>query len=506
MMSDDLQQRLCDSLLDFTRVMYNLRTGREFTLSCPPGRESHFITICRALERVFDGKSTRLIINVPPRYGKSELLIHWCAWVLAQYPDSNFIYVSYSHTLARKQTQTIRDIIAMREFNELFGVKLSKDEQAKDNFSMDTYKGSVYAAGAGGTLTGFGAGLKNVNRMAGAIIIDDILKPDEATSDTVREGINDWYHNTLVSRLNSPSTPIVYIGQRLHEDELVARLIQSGEWEQVILPAIDPAGNPLYPEMHSIAALRKMQAESEYVFSAQYMQNPIPAGGGLFKEHWFPVLDYMPKIIATFITADTAETVQSYNDASVFSFWGLYQLQIGERLIPDTYCLHWLDCWELRVEPKDLQDEFMSFWRSCMLFPQKPQFCAIEKKSTGVTLISSLKEIQGLRIIDIDRPRGANKTNRFLEIQPILAQKRVTLPVDAKHTVPCIKHMAKITANESHRWDDIADTCAQAVKMGLIDKIVINSAVTSTDYNVLGKSIFSPQQKIARLKQKSYVT
>jgi Uncharacterized protein conserved in bacteria len=496
-------QRCVNSLLHFTRLFYKQRTGRDFQLSFPPGRESHFITICTALERVFDGKSKRLIINVPPRYGKSELLIHWIAWCIAQYPDCNFMYVSYSHSLARKQTQTIRDIISMREYQEMFNVKLSDDAQAKDNFET-TLKGSVYGVGAGGTLTGRGAGLKGVLRMGGAIVIDDILKPDEATSDTIREGINEWYHNTLLSRLNSSLTPIIYIGQRLHEDELVARLIASGEYELVCIPAIDMAGNPLYPEMHDIKTLRKMQAENEYVFSAQYMQNPIPAGGGLFKEHWFLKLDYTPKILATFITADTAETVETYNDASVFSFWGIYQLTVGDRLIPDTYCLHWLDCWELRVEPKDLQTEFMNFWRTCMLFPVKPTFSAIEKKSTGVTLLSSLKDIQGLRVIDIDRPRGNSKTNRFLEIQPFIAQKLITLPVDGKHTNMCIKHMSKITANESHKFDDIADTCAQAVKMALIDKVVINSAISTIDYATTAKTMFGYQQKVERLRDKAY--
>lgn len=501
----DIQQRLANSLLEFTKVFYKIRTGRDFVLSFPPGRESHFSIIIRALERVFDGSCKRLLINVAPRSGKTELLIHFVAWCLAQYPDSNFIYVSYSHTLARKPTQTIRDVVTTREYNEIFKLRIDPDSSAKDNFQIEVHKGTVYAAGSGGTITGFGAGQKGVDRFSGAIIIDDIIKPNEATSDRVREGVNEWYFNTLQSRLNSPNTPIIYIGQRLHEDELCARFIESGDYETVIIPAIDGAGNSFYPEMLPIATLRKMQTEAEYVFSAQYQQNPIPAGGGLFKEHWFPILEQSPHILATFITADTSETVEHYNDATVFSFWGLYQLEVSGRLIPDMYCLHWIDCWELRIEPKDLQTEFMNFWRSCMIHPSKPQFCAIEKKSTGVTLISYLKEIQGLRIIAIDRPRGHNKTNRFLEIQPYLAQKTVTLPIDGKHTNMCIKHMAKITANDSHRWDDIADTCAQAVKMGLIDKIVQRQISNPIDYNSVGKTIFSHQHKLDNLKQKAYV-
>lgn len=499
----DYVQRMCNSLLDFTRVMYKLRTNRDWQVSLPAGRRSHFELISEALERVFDGKCTRLVINVPPRYGKSELLIHFVAWCMCQYPDSNFMYVSYSATLAKRQTQTIREIMSMREYRELFKVQLSNDSQAKDNFAT-VQGGKVMGVGAGGSITGFGAGIKNVQRMGGAIIIDDIIKPDEATSDTIRDGINEWYHNTLLSRINDARTPIIYIGQRLHEDELVARLIDSGEYETLILPAIDAAGNALYPEMHDIFTLRKMQTMNEYVFSAQYMQNPIPAGGGLYKEHFFPCLDDMPTMIATFITADTAETIETYNDASVFSFWGLYRVSVSGNDVPDLYALHWLDMWELRCEPKDLQDNFLSFWRACMNYPVKPSFAAIEKKSTGVTLISTLKDIQGLRVIDIDRPRGHGKTNRFLEIQPYLAQKLITLPYGAKHTRPCIEHMTKITANESHRWDDIADTCAQAVKMALIDKIVVNRTKDAQDYKQIGQDLLRTTRNFTNLRKKAF--
>ncbi len=91
-------------LLLFTRTFFQVRTGRKFDLSQPPGRESHYVTIARALERVIQGKSKRLIINVPPRYGKTEMVIHFITWAMARFPNSNFLYVSYSLSLAKKQT------------------------------------------------------------------------------------------------------------------------------------------------------------------------------------------------------------------------------------------------------------------------------------------------------------------------------------------------------------------------------------------------------------------
>lgn len=467
------RDKLSASLLRFTQDFFFLRTGRSFELSQPLGRESHYITICRALHKVMMGETKRLIINIAPRYGKTEILIHFVAWALAQYADSNFLYVSYSLGLAKKQTKTIRSIVSMNEFRDIFEVGLSDDTSAQGNFET-TKGGSVYAAGADGEITGRGAGIKGVNRFGGCIVIDDIHKPSEVTSDTMRKSINDWYFNTLQSRLNEPAnTPIIFIGQCLHEDDLPANLKKSGEWETVILPAIDEAGNALHPAMHSIEKLRKMQETMPYVFASQYMQDPLPSGGGIFKPEWFYQTEEEPEIMTTFITADTAETDKSYNDATVFSFFGLYKIKHGE-IETDLVGIHWIDCSELRIEPKDLESEFMAFYAGCMRYKIRPKIAAIERKSTGVTLLSVLKNIRGLQVLDIERTKSSgNKTTRFLEIQPYVASRQVSLPKDARHTSKVVEHMRKITANDSHRHDDIADTLYDGIKLGIIDNIIM---------------------------------
>jgi predicted phage terminase large subunit-like protein len=505
-MSNELLEekaKLLGSLLLFTQVFYKLRTGRDFELNAPSSRESHYISICKALVKVFRGETKRLVINVPPRYGKTELIIQFVAWCFAHAPDCNFLYTSYAHTLAKKQTQTIKQILELPHFRKLFGVELSSDTSAKDNFETSA-RGSVYAAGAGGSITGRGAGIKGAKRFGGAIIIDDIHKPTEATSDTIRESINDWYFNTLQSRVNGPDTPIIYIGQRVHEDDLAARLLAFGDWETVILPAIDLAGNPLHPQMHSKQDLLKMEQESPYVFAAQYQQNPQPAGGGIFKPEWFVVLDEEPEIQATFITADTAETDKDYNDSTVFSFWGLYKIQeFGVDI--DLYGLHWIDCYDVHCEPKDLEGEFNQFYADCMRYKIKPQLAAIEKKSTGVTLSSVLKQKRGLQIIDIERTKASgSKTARFLEIQPYVAAKRISLTRNSKHTDSCIEHCRKITANDSHRHDDIADTLYDAVKIGLIDQIVSRGTSSETKTNQIVKTLSNNFNNLSRLRATAY--
>jgi len=495
--------KLQGSLLDFTQIFYKLRTGRLFELSSPVGRESHYLTICRALVKVLDGKTKRLIINVPPRYGKTELLIHFISWSLSNYPDSNFIYVSYSHTLAKKQTQTIRQILQLPNYKKIFGVEIREDVSAKDNFET-TDGGSVYAAGSGGTITGRGAGIKGCNRFGGAIVIDDIHKPDEVTSDTMREGVIDWYYNTLQSRINSPNTPIIFIGQCLHEDDLSAHLRRSGEWETVIIPALDHVGNALHPDMHNKEMLLKMKEQNPYIFSAQYQQDPQPAGGGIFKPEWFYLTSEEPEIIGTFITIDTAETNKDYNDATAFSFFGIYKI-INQYAETDLYGLHWIDCIEIWVEPKDLENEFNMFYMDCMRHKVKPKLIAIEKKSTGTTLSSILSTYQGLKIIDITRTKASgNKTSRFLEMQPYISSKRISLPEYGKHTSMCIEHCRKITANNSHRFDDICDTLYDGVKSALIDQSIVSHIMSKKDTNSLAKKVMSGFNHIQKIRERTY--
>jgi predicted phage terminase large subunit-like protein len=431
----------------------------------------------------------------------TELLINFVAWALAQYPDSNFLYVSYSLGLAKKQTKTIRQIVGMLEYRDLFGLGVSGDTSAQGNFET-TLGGTVYAAGADGEITGRGAGIKGVNRFGGCIIIDDIHKPSEVTSDTIRKSVNEWYFSTLQSRLNDPDkTPIIFIGQRLHEDDLAANLIKTGDWETVIIPALDEAGNPLHPSMHNAESLAKMREMMPYVYASQYQQDPMPAGGGIFKADWFYVLDEEPEILTTFITADTAETDKSYNDATVFSFFGLYKIKHG-NIETDLMGIHWLNCIELRIEPKDLESEFMNFYTDCMRYKVRPRVAAIERKSTGVTLLSVLKNVRGLQIMDIPRTRvSGSKTARFLEIQPYIASGQVSLPKDGKHTEMCIEHMRKITANNSHRKDDICDTIYDGIKLGIIDNVIMAyNPQRLQDEERVAKGIMGTFQKVLQLR------
>lgn len=478
------------SMLRFTQFFFKHITGRDFVVSRPIGREAHQIIVCRELTKLFRGEipSQRELINIPPGSGKTTLLAFFIAWSYTHYADCNFLYISYSHDLAAKVTFFIKTIMSCALYQHLFGIKIKTDSRAKDNF-MTTAGGCVAAFGSSGSITGRDAGLPNLDRFSGAVVIDDPIKPDDANSDAIRGNVIRNYEETIRQRVRGHNVPIIFIGQRLHEDDLAAFLLDDNDtrgWDSVIIQALDLAGNAMYPEMMPAEELLMLQEKSPYVFASQYQQDPIPAGGALFKPEWFVELDDEPDIQVTFITADTAETDKNYNDATVFSFWGIYEIETMGRKT-GLLGLHWIDCLEVRVEPKDLQNEFFDFWTECVRYPVVPHLAAIERKSTGVTLVNILQnEIRGITIKNIERSAASkNKGQRYLTLQPYIAEKRISFSKHARHKDMCIEHMRKITINDTHRHDDIADTMVDAVQIALIDKLLFDIKDTTEDESKL---------------------
>ncbi|ALD03199.1 terminase [Acinetobacter sp. TTH0-4] len=280
-----------EDLYFFSRYMFKERRKYKWL------HNWHHRVVCDALMKVFRGETKRLIINIPPRYSKTELaVINFMAWCFGKVPDSEFIHVSYSATLAANNAFQTRNLVQEAAYKRVFpDFKLRDDSKAKDDWRT-AESGVCYSQGTGGTITGFGAG-KFRDSFGGAIIIDDPHKASEARSDTVRKGVIEWFQNTLESRTNSPDTPIIVIMQRLHEEDLAGWLLDGGngeEWEHLELSAIQPDGSALWPEKHSIEVLNRMELAAPYVFSGQYRQRPSPPAGGFFKPDNIEIVDALP--------------------------------------------------------------------------------------------------------------------------------------------------------------------------------------------------------------------
>jgi hypothetical protein len=493
--NDGSQQELIDKLtssfLAFSEYFYPLRTGRPFIDRLGASRKSFVASLFPALMQctTLDPEYASLMINVPPGYGKTEAIIMFVAWCIAVFKDVTFIYCSYSKDLAMAKTGDMRDTIMLPQYRELFGIKLRADSKSKSHFKTNTGS-EILGVGVDGTITGFHAGrTPNIKRFGGALIADDLHKPTESGSERALEVVANFWDSTFIRRDNNPGvTPIIYVGQRVHENDQAARLLNpkhsARKWKKIILQSIDSAGNALMPEMHTKEQLLDIKRVTPYIFAAQYQQSPVDPANTLFKKDDFVVLPTMPdNIESTFLTFDGAETTETINDASAVSFWGVYQIKHAGKET-GILGLHCIDCEEFRVEPGDIEFEFMSFYAQCCLFHVKPHKIIIEKKSSGTYLLSILKKIPGLNPVGIDRPGGKGakgKTDRFISMQGVVKNRQITFNTGGKHNKMCIDHMAKITANDSHKHDDICDTFYDAQKYALTGKIFTKKVNTKAN-------------------------
>ncbi len=290
---------LCETkTLDFTRYFYKERFARKFVIG------EHHTQIANALDLVIAGKIKKLIINIAPRYGKTELAVkNFMAKGLAINPSSRFIHLSYSDDLALDNSEEVKDIVKCPEYQAMFpNVQIKPGSDSKKKW-YTTAGGGVYATAAAGQVTGFGAGQVDIESddndddldfinsdgtiFSGALIIDDPIKPDDADSETKRERINNRWDSTIKNRVNSRNTPIIIIMQRLHPEDLCGYLINQSpeDWTVLSFPAIKPDGTALWEFKHTIEELRKLEKQNSVVFGRQYMQDPQPLEGLLFKKN-----------------------------------------------------------------------------------------------------------------------------------------------------------------------------------------------------------------------------
>ena len=403
-------------LLAFSKHMFKARHNYDFVVNW------HHELICEYLERVIIGDIKRLIINIPPRYSKTELaVVNFIAWCMGNFPDCEFIHASYSKKLATNNTYQARALMLHESYSEIFGTPhICHDSNAKDEFKT-VEGGCVYAAGADGTITGYGAG-KMRQGFGGAIIIDD------------------------------PDTPIIVIMQRLHENDLAGWLLSGGneeEWTHLNIPALNDNDEPLWSFKHTYDDLRRLEKANPYVFAGQYMQRPAPLGGGIFKTEWFKSYRMLPRLKFTIITVDTAQKTKEQNDYSVFALWG--QGIDGNAYLIDILRGKW--------ESPDLIKMATSFWcKHRDTF--KPRSMNVEDKVSGTTLIQTLSKTADPVIPIIAIQRNIDKITRANDVAPFIESGRVYLPEQADWLSDFITEHAQFP-NGKH--DDQVDTTSDGL-------------------------------------------
>lgn len=308
-----LKLEMLTSFEKFTKAIFKAQYHRSFIVA------KHHKRIIEVLQDVVDGKCKRLIINIGPRYGKTELVIKmFISWCFALNPKCRFLHLSYSDVLVYDNSETIRSAMQTDLYKALFPNSALASEKGSAKRWKTKAGGELYAVSTQGQVTGFGAGAvdeeiekmdggtniftfdDHTNEMLsmlgatsnifqGAIVIDDPIKPEDAESDIVRERINLRFENTIRNRTNSRSTPIIIIMQRLHEHDLCGYLqeIEPDEWTVLSMPAIqtdaDGKEYALWPMKHTLEELYKMREINPLVFDTQYMQDPTPKEGLMYE-------------------------------------------------------------------------------------------------------------------------------------------------------------------------------------------------------------------------------
>jgi predicted phage terminase large subunit-like protein len=379
-----------------------------------------YLTIAHALDRVAKGELRRLIINVPPRSGKS-LLASVClpAYVLGKDPTQRVVCVSYSQDLASKLARDCRALMASPAYGKIFPGTITGDKNTEAELQTSA-RGFRLATSVGGTLTGRGGNL---------IILDDPMKPDEANSRTARDRVDEWFRGTLLSRLDHKDIGrIVVVMQRLHVDDLCGRLLEEGGWEHLQLRAIAEEdenhrvggvciarkrGEVLNPDREPIAVLQALRRDlGGTMFEAQYQQSPVPTDGALVRWSWFrPSDEALPRTYDRFVISwDTALKGGELNDFSV----GIVGLLRADRS---------LDIVEIIRERLEYPDLRRRMIRESRRWPGSVTL--VEDAGSGSALFQELRR-EGVSAISV-RPEG-DKVMRLMAVTALIEAGRVGLP------------------------------------------------------------------------------
>lgn len=454
---------LLKSHLAFTEKFFLEKEGQHFSVA-----DFHRV-ICETLDKVYKGEITRLIINIPPGYGKTELaVINFIAHGFAINPRARFIHASYGEPLALDNSTKVKDILALEGYQAHWPVTLRADSKAKGLWRT-TDGGHLRAAAAGQAITGFRAGILAEPGFTGALIIDDPLKPDDASSDPTRKFINGRWENTFKSRLAHEDVPVIVIMQRLHVNDFAAHLMEeSGETFHLLkLPILidresePPASNvvmvphnlpngPLWEQKHNLKQIEILKLNGP-VYSGQYAQDPIVAGGNLFKTEWFQDYEVLPKLVWRGIYVDTAQKTKERNDYSVLEHWGA--TADGRAYL--------LDLVRGRFEAPELESTALAFWAKCKAMDAEKfghlRKMVVEDKVSGTGLIQSVKR-KAIPVIALQRDR--DKYMRALDAVPSVASGLVYIPKKAKWRNDFI---AEVAAFPDGAHDDQVDPMVDAI-------------------------------------------
>lgn len=483
----DVLRRICElSLIRFLEEAWPVFDPAPFVSGF------HLQAIAEHLEAVSRGEIKRLLINIPPRFGKTNLVsIAWPVWTWAQPPvegnprigpGTRFLCASYGANKAQADGVTARRLIGSRWYQDLWGdrVQMAKDRDSQEQYDT-TAGGSRISTGIPESL-GKGGVIK---------LIDDPHKTDDVESDLVRAATIRAYDEVWSSRSNDPAASAeVIVMQRLGQIDLSEHVLTRGDVVHLCLPAeYDPRrhcttsigwsdpreeeGQPLWPERFT-AKWMEQQAidQGPFAWASQYMQSPVPRGGGIIKDDWWKVwppegeedswtrtvevdgeerrLTYNPDFSYIIVSVDTAFETKQSNDWSACTTWGLFEHGGKPKIML-------ISAWRERLELHELVEKIRA---TANRKGGTADAILIEKKASGSSVIQELRRLMAgdeYQLIGVE-PRG-DKIARTHAIVPLFTGSVVFAP-KRKWADMVIEEVSSFPRG---RHDDLHDSVTMAL-------------------------------------------
>lgn len=459
------------------RYMFRVLEGTPFII------EQLHKDLLETLEDVFNGNKTRLVLNLPPRSGKTTLAKYLVAYSLTTNPKSNIIYTSYSQSLLSDIALSVQNILEHPIYKAMypstlryeeeytnpvddFWAEYLKKETGKNLYSskkiITRHGGKVVFISIGGQITGQGAGCRNVKKFSGFLCLDDPNKPSDTYSQVMREKVVRYFEETLLSRLNNSNVPIIEIQQRLHLEDLSGVLIKKYNFDILKKPLLDKNGVCQLPSQYTAERIKELKVNN-YSFQAQYMQEPIILGGSVIKREWFGY--YNPTLSQTYkrivISADTAMTVKEKSDYTCLLVGG----------VTAQNKLHILEMVHAKFEYPELKQAVINLYNKYKEGETKCSAIYIENKASGIQLIQDFKKV-GLPVCGIDVTK--DKLTRVEEILEYLASGLVLLPESESYgnNPEFLAECEAFSRDMSATHDDIVDATVHIVNNTIANRKV----------------------------------
>lgn len=420
----------------------------------------HIECIAEHLEAVIRGQIQNLIINLPPRSLKSNIVSKlWPTWAWTQQPWLKWVFVSYAQSLSETFSKDRRDIIESDWYRRRWGtlVQIAKDQNQKKEF-QNTAHGHMIATSIGGTLTGKGADI---------IVIDDGIDPERAASKADREAAIRFVKGTIATRLNDKKKgAMIEVSQRTHKQDITGTLLAEGTYTHLNLPAIAPsriqiefpiskkikvreAGEVLHPAREDSETLAKQKVRMNIPgmnagrsWEAQYQQNPTSDEGALFKRTDWKFYTVKPEFLFMAWSWDTAMEEGEENDWTVGVLVGFHAAGvIVEKVIRQ------------RMQYPEAKAAIQMQWQM-----NPAHALLIEDKVSGKSLQQDLRRSTDLPVIPV-KVHG-DKVFRAQLASQYVAARRVALPEGAIWVPEFIEEFAEFPQSE---FKDQVDAFSQAI-------------------------------------------